>query len=449
MCTRLIHVLLVLVGATVLPAFGQERQTTDAGHSSSDVTEQTVAGVKLLVKRRPGSQTVAVGLFFTGGSGNTTPDQAGIEALTLATAIEASHRFPRAALRRQTARLGAHLGYVVTYDYAAITLATTRRTFDQSWLLFADVVRRPRFADEDVALARDRLTASLLEAADDPETILQQTQAKVVYRRHPYAAHPTGTPETLARLTVADVRTHYAQMLVTQRLLLIVVGDLEPESVAKQARLLLTGLPTGAPPPPIPSLFWTNSDVTLTTRALPTDYVQGVYAAPPLTAPDFPALRLAVAVLRDRVFEEVRVKRHLSYAPTAFLTAQGANVGGIAVSAVDADQAVAVMLNEIERLRTELVEPAELRATAAQFLTTYYLAAETNSSQVMTLALYELVGGGWRQAFVAPDRLQAVTPEQVRAAARKYMVNLRFAIVGNETRVRALVSRFATTTPQD
>ncbi len=425
-----------LAPVLLAPAYAQRAVAGDRPQDA--VTERTIAGVKTLVKRRPGSQTVAIGLFFAGGSGDVSPAQAGIEALTLATAIEASRRFPREALRRATARLGASLGYLVTYDYSALTLATTRQAFEPSWTLFADVARHPRFEREDVALTRERLIAALRDDADDPESILQQTQAKALYADHPYAAAPKGTPETLARLEATDLRARHARLLVARRLLLVAVGDLDPDLIAQRAAALFAGLPAGEAPEPVPSLSWTASDVTLAARPLPTDYVQGVYAAPPLAAPDFPALRLAAAVLRDRVFEEVRVKRNLSYAPMAFLTAQGANVGGIYVSSVDPSQSVAVMLDEIERLKTELVEPAELRATAAQFLTTSYLAEETNSGQVGTLALYELVGGGWRQAATALERLQAVTPEQARAAARKYMVNLRFAIVGDERRARRL-----------
>ncbi|MFQ3582292.1 MAG: pitrilysin family protein [Chloracidobacterium sp.] len=404
------------------------------------VTEQTIAGVKTLVKRRPGSQTVAVGLFFAGGASQTSPQQAGIEALTLAVATEASRRFPRETLRQETARLGAGLSYVVTYDYSALTLATTQKTFETAWNLFADVVRHPRFEAEDVVLTRERLLASLLDDEDDPEAILQQTQANAIYRHHPYAAAPRGTTETLTRLGATDLRAHYAKLLTTKRLLLVVVGDVSPDRIAKRAARLFAGLPAGTAARSVPPLSWEPADVVIAARPLPTDYVQGVYTAPALTAPDFPALRLAAAILRDRVFEEVRVKRNLSYAPTAFLSAQGANVGGVYVSAVDARQAVTVMLDEIERLKSELVEPSELRATVAQFLTTYHLAEETNSGQVSALALYELLGGGWRQAFVSLDRLQSVTPEQVRDAARRYMTNLRFTAVGEEARVRRLLS---------
>src|SRR6185436_1439961 len=98
-------------------------------------------------------------------------------------------------------------------------------------------------------------------------------------------------------------------------------------------------------PNPAPQLAFDKSTVEVTTRELPTNYIQGVFTAPPLTSPDIYPMRVASALLRDRVFEEVRVKRNLSYAPSAFLSSQGANVGGIYVSAVDANQAVSLMLN--------------------------------------------------------------------------------------------------------
>ncbi|MGQ9896098.1 MAG: M16 family metallopeptidase [Acidobacteriota bacterium] len=443
----MLTLILIVTGGLTVQA--RTREATGQLRPQDFVTEQTVAGVKTLVKRRPGSQTVAVGLFFAGGASCTTATQAGIEALTLATATEASRRFPRTILRRETARLGCSLSYLVTYDYSALTLATTRQTFEQSWKLFADVVRHPRFTAEDVRLTRERLRAALLDDEDNPDALLQQTQAKAIYRQHPYAAPPMGTPEALARLGVADVRAHHAQLLMTKRMLLVVVGDVAPERIAAEAARLFAGLPAGTSPKPVPSLSWTKSDVTFVNRSLPTDYVQGVYSAPPLTAPDFPALRLAAAVLRDRIFEEVRVKRNLSYAPTAFLTAQGANLGGIYVSSVTAEQAVKVMLEEIEQLKTELIEPSELRATVAQFLTLTYLAEETNSGQVAALALYELVGGGWREGFASLEQLQAVTPEQVQAAARKHMTNLRFVIVGDAERTRRLRDSVTATAGSD
>src|SRR5205814_5179972 len=118
----------------------------------------------------------------------------------------------------------------------------------------------------------------------------------------------------------------------------------------------------------------------VTSRELPTNYVQGLFTAPPITSPDIYPMYVASSLLRDRVFEEVRVKRNLSYAPDAFLRSQSANIGGLYVTAVDANQAVRVMLNEILRLQREPIDQDDITAVIAQFLTTYYMSQETNAA---------------------------------------------------------------------
>jgi len=110
-----------------------------------------------------------------------------------------------------------------------------------------------------------------------------------------------------------------------------------------------------------PALTFAAPTVDITTRDLPTNYVMGSYVAPSMTTPDIYAMRVASSVLQNRVFVEVRVRRNLSYAPDAFLSSQRANVGGIYVSAVDANQAVRVMLDEITRLQREPLDPMKSR----------------------------------------------------------------------------------------
>ena len=103
------------------------------------VTEFEVNGLKVLVKRREGSLTVAAGLFLRGGVRNITADNAGIEALMLASATEATTSFPRERMRSELSRMGTVVSYGVSYDYSALTLATTRLHFDRSWEIFTDV----------------------------------------------------------------------------------------------------------------------------------------------------------------------------------------------------------------------------------------------------------------------------------------------------------------------
>jgi zinc protease len=400
------------------------------------VTEFDVNGMKVLVKRREGSQTVAAGLFLRGGSRNITAENAGIESLMLDVATEASASFPRERLRTALSRMGTVLGSSENYDYSVLSLTTTRANFDRSWEIFTDVALRPAFTKEDFELIKSRTVSALRDDSDDPDTYLQRLQERVAYAGHPYLNRPQGTPETVARLTLEDIRKYHQQMMQTSRLLLVVVGDLDPALVRASVEKSFGKLPRGDyKVEPVPQLTFSTPTVEVTQRGLPTNYINGVFTAPPLTADDIHAMQIASSILRDRVFEEVRVKRNLSYAPNAFLGSQGANLGGIYVTAVDANQAVRVMLDEIRRLQTQPISGSDITGVVSQYLTTYYMGQETNAAQAGSLAEYELIGGGWRHSFDMLTHLRSVTPADVQRVAQKYMRNIRFVVLGDPARI--------------
>lgn len=396
------------------------------------VTEFDVNGLKVLIKQRPGSLTVAGGLFLRGGSRNITAENAGIESLMLDVATEASANFPRERMRTELARMGTVIGASENYDYSVLSVTSTRFNFDRSWQIFVDVALRPALTKEDFELVKSRKVAGLRDDTDDPDSYLQRLQERVAYAGHPYLNRPEGTAESVSRLTLEDVRRYYQQMMQTSRLLLVLVGDLDVADLRQRVTAAFGKLPRGNyRPEPMPQLSFTTPSVEVIQRGLPTNYIQGLFTAPPLTAADIYPMSVASNLLRDRVFEEVRVKRNLSYAPNAFLSSQGANVGGIYVTAVDANQAVSVMLDQIKRLQTKPATEEDITGVVSQFLTSYYLGQETNAAQAANLAEYELIGGGWRNSFEMLSRLSSVTPEEVQRVAQKYMRNIRFVVLGD------------------
>ncbi|HEX6623071.1 MAG TPA: pitrilysin family protein [Pyrinomonadaceae bacterium] len=423
---------------TAAPATAPARAAADAqtAKALSDaarlVTEFDVNGLKVLVKRREGSQTVAAGLFIRGGARNITAENAGVEALMLDVATEASTNFPLERMRAELSSMGTVLTYGINYDYSAISLNSTRANFDRSWEIFTDAALRPSFAPEDFERVKNRIVISRKDDADTPDSYLQQLQAKSAYAGHPYLNDPSGTVESISRLKIEDVRRYHQQMMQTSRLLIVVVGDLDPEQLRRRVEATFGKLPRGDyRAAALPELSFPAQTVEVTPRALPTNYVQGMFVAPALTAPDIYPMRVASTILQSRVFQEVRVRRNLSYAPDAFLRSHGANTGGIYVTAVNANQAVRVMLEEISRLQTTPVSETDLKSTTQHFLTRHYLGQETNAAQAGELAQYELLGGGWRNSAVFLDRLRAVTPQDVQRVAKTYMRNIRFVVLGN------------------
>ncbi len=399
---------------------------------ASLVSEFEVNGLKLLIKRREGSLSVAAGLFIKGGAANITAANAGIETLMLSASTEASTGFPRERMRTELSRIGTVIGSSSNNDYSVLSLASTRMHFDRSWEIFTDVILRPSFTKEDVSLVQQRMVVSLSDDTDNPDVYLQKLQEKVAYAGHPYLNDTGGTTESVAKLTPEDLRRYHDKVMETSRLLLVIVGDVNPIEMRDLVANSIGKLPRGNyKPEPMPALAFDKSTVEVTPRSLPTNYIQGLFSAPSLTSPDIYAMRVASSLLRDRVFEEVRVKRNLSYAPDAFLRSQAANVGGLYVTAVDANQSVRVMLSEINRLQQQQVKAEEIQAVVAQYLTTYYLGQETNAAQAGELAQYELIGGGWRTSTDFLEKLTAVTPSDVQRVSQKYMKNIRFVVLGN------------------
>ncbi len=396
------------------------------------VTELDVNGLKVLIKRRPSSPTVAAGLFVRGGVRNLTAQNAGIENLTLNVAVEASKNFPRATLRKELAGTGSSVGAGSNVDFSVMSLASTRQHFERSWKVFADLAINPSFSAEDVELVRERSLTTLRDDTDTPESYLALLEEKIVYENHPYFNNPRGTVETMSRFKAEDLRAYHQKIMQTSQLLLVIVGDLDATVLQKMIADTLGKLPRGNyQEKPIPAMSFTKPTLDVTSRALQTNYVEGVFSAPALNNPDYYAMRVAVSILASRVFQEVRVKNNLSYAPSAEMSNMSANTANISVSAVEANKAVNLMLLEIEKLKNNPIQKSDILETSGFFLTTYYIKQETNAAQAAELASYELIGSGWRNSGDFLDRIRDVTPADVQRVSQKYMKNIRFIVLGD------------------
>ncbi|MGI8670497.1 MAG: M16 family metallopeptidase [Aridibacter sp.] len=425
----------------VIGTFAQFAQDkTDVADQIALVSEFDVNGLKVVVKRRPSAPTVAAGLFVRGGARNISDKNAGVEYFMLDAATEGSKMFPREAIRRELASTGSGIGASVANDYSVLNFASTLEHFDKTWQIFTDAAMNPTFEKDDVERTREKLLTSLRDDEDDADGFLQVLQDRVIYANHPYFNNVRGTLATIQKLAPNDLKAYHQATMQTSKLLLVVVGDLSAADVRKKVESTLGKLPRGNyKETAFPALDFSKTTLEVSPRTLPTNYIQGVFNAPSLNNPDYYAMRVAITILRNRLFEEVRERRQLSYAPSAELNELSANTGNIYVTAVDANQTITVMLDQIKGLRNELVDEREISGVAGQFLTTYYIDQETNAAQAAELAKYELIGGGWQNSFEFLNRLVDVTPQRVQAVSQKYLKNLRFVVVGNPVAINKAI----------
>lgn len=411
-------------------SFGQGKTASAA--PTPEITEFDVNGLKVIFKRRTSSPTLSAGLFVRGGVKAAPADKPGIENLTLVSSVEGSRKYPNDRVRSEMAETGSAVAAQAGTDLSVISMITTRANLERTWALFTDLAIDPTFAKADIDRVRDAMTAGLRNANSSPDSALGNLEEKIVYAGHPYANQPEGTIEGLAKLTSADLAAYHKTLLQTSRLLLVVVGDSTVDQIKKLATESFGKLPKGNyVDKPLPKLVFNKPTVDIVERQLPTNYVKGVFYAPSLTDPDYYAMRVAMVILQSRVYNEVRIKRNLSYAPNAEMDNDAANTANIYVTSVDPNTSVKVMLACIEDMKTTPIDQDEFEGVPGYFLTTHYLEQETDNAQVGELARYELIGGGWKHSLEFTDGIKNVTLDDVRRVSEKYMKDLRFVVVGD------------------
>ena len=435
MMMKLTKIFLVLTALST-SVLTQTNGFDDVAAGANLVSEFNVNGLKVIYKRRPNSATVSSGLFIRGGARNITDKNAGIEALMLATAVEAGKNIPRQTVRRELAGRGSSINTGVSNDYSVIGIATTKPDFPRVFEIFSDLILNPAFADEDIKRNKDLLLAKLREAGSVPEAALETMQGRVIYSGHPYANDINGTPTSIGSITAADLRAYHKRLMETSRLLFVIVGDLD----ANQLRQMLTGtfgkMPTGTyKDVAYPAIDFSKGTLDVTQRTLPTNYVKGVFAAPSIGNPDYYAMRVAMSILQTLVYQKVRGELQLSYAPDADMESFAANTANISVSTTDPNRAVAAMVDQIKFLQERQLNPSVIDEIASFFLTRHYIGQETSTAQVAELAKYELIGGGWRNSFQFLNGVRSVKPDDIRTVANKYMKNIRYVYIGDPAAV--------------
>jgi len=86
------------------------------------------------------------------------------------------------------------------------------------------------------------------------------------------------------------------------------------------------------------------------------------------------------------------------------------------------------LLAQVERIKNELVSTAELDRVRNQVIAAKVYEKDSVYYQAMLIGILETIGMDWRLADEYVDRLSAVTPEQVQAVARKYLVEDRLTV---------------------
>ena len=403
-----------------------------------------VSGVQVILRQSTANNVVAANLYLLGGARQINQSNAGIESLLLEVSDRGTSKYPRATLRRKMSALGSEIVTEPSDDWTMFGIRATTEVLDSTWAIFADRLMEPTLNPTDVALIKTQFLSGIHQRRDDPDALAEFLADSLAFSGHPYGVPVSGTEASISAIDAQALKAYHDSQIVKSRMLLVVVGNVDRAHVEKLVRSTLVQLPAGnykwTAPPRLPER---PAALVVESRMLPTNYLIGYYSGPLANSDDYQALRIATSVLTGRLFAEIRTRENLTYDVHAPFVDRAASAGGLYVSTVSPDTTLKLMRSAVTELQRGLLDRDGLERLEQQFLTEYFLDNETNGAQADFLARSQLYRGDYREAEKFVDELKSVTPEAVRRVAQRYMKGIRFAYVGDPSKLkRDLISLF-------
>lgn len=394
------------------------------------------SGARVWLIESHGLPMVDVNIDFDAGARRDPADKAGLANVTASMtskgllARNGQPAMDENQLGEAWADLGAGFGGSAGSDRMSFSLRslTDPELLPKAVQLAARQMGEPAFPENIWVRERDRMAAAIREANTRPGTIVAREFAKAVYSGHPYGFEPT--EETLARITVADMRRIHSGLRACGAKVSIVgaVNRQQADAIARDmlARLPANGCQAQPPVPEVPDLG------AAADRKIPFTSAQAhVLIGQPghkRSDPDYFPIMVGNYTLGgggfvSRLTNEVREKRGLSYSVYSYF-APGMHAGafqiGLQTRPDQAGQAVQVAKEVLARFVAEGPNDAELKAAKDFMIGGFPLRLDSNRKLLDNLAVI-----AWHELPLDyldtwTRKVEQVTAQQIREAfARK------------------------------
>jgi zinc protease len=389
-------------------------------------------GLRVISVRRDGLPLVTAQLVVRSGDEMDPPSQAGLADLTanLLTKGAAGLSAPQIAAAAET--LGSSLSATAGWDESDVAITVTTPRLPQALALLAKVVRQPDFGARELKRAQAQAIDDVRLDLSKPTALAGLVAARGTFGTGAYGHPRSGTPASIARIGRVDVQQWHAALYRPDNAILILAGDITPAQALQLAQTSFGDWPR--PSAPLPAKRPGSGDRSLPAVVLINQHGAGqagvvaAHPAPPRSDAHYYDGLVADAVLGGsysaRLNEEIRIKRGLSYGAFSELQPLG-NAGAWLASAQTRNpavpQVVDLMLGQFRQLGDEKVPDAELAARKATLIGSYGRSLETTTglaTQLAELAVYDV---NLDEISRYPQRVDAVTPRQLRKYARKHL----------------------------
>lgn len=396
-------------------------------------------GLKVIVREDHRAPVVVSQVWYKIGSAYEHTGITGISHVLEHMMFQGTPEHPGAEFSRIIAEQGGEENAFTSRDYTAYYQKLEKSRLPVSFELEADRMRNLTLAKNEFEReVRVVMEERRLRTEDKPSALTYEKFMATAFHVSPYHNPVIGWMDDLQHLTIDDTSGWYRTWYAPNNALVIVAGDVQPDAVFALAEKHFGPLEPSVIPEPKPRREPPQEGqrrVTVKEPAeLPALYMG--YKVPSLKTVSRDAvwkpyaLEVAAAVLDGgnaaRLSRELVRGRQIAASVGAGYDLYALNdtlfmLSGVPAGGHETDELEQALLAQIERLRNERVDQQELERIKARVTANKVYERDSVFYQAMQIGQLEAIGLDWREGERFVERIEAVTPEQVRQVAREFL----------------------------
>jgi predicted Zn-dependent peptidase len=404
------------------------------------VTAQTLSnGLTLWLVPRPGFPKDSFAVAVRGGLASDPKDRPGLSHLITAAVGQGTKRRTAKQIAEELQAAGGDLTSGASADSIVVGTSVLSSKAEAGLTILADVLQNATFPDSEVELAKRNAADSLRSQEADPSFLARRALAKAVFADHPYSII-SGTQGSIQKSTAEDLRHEYAKRFRPDQVVLVAVGDFQPDKLMATIESLF-GTWSAPKEPPLAAVQKPSRpaphEVFYVERAgsVQTNILVGTLG-PIRGDPDYASTQVADAIyggmFGSRLTLNIREDKGYTYSPWSALASRH-QAAILQTWAAVRNEVTGASLNEInyELNRMATTEPGLEEVSQAQRYLTGTRALELQSQDAVARELAQLWVFGLPPEELGAEsaRIQKVTAKDVAQVGTKYFPASRQTIV--------------------
>jgi zinc protease len=398
-------------------------------------------GIEAYLLSEPSIPFLSLSMHFKGGAALDPKGKEGLSHMVSGLLDEGAGELDSQAFRTELEDLAIRLSFDAGRDEFTGQLKTLTEHRRRAFELLRLALAEPRFDVEPVERIRSQIQASLRRRSEDPDYLAGVTWFETAFPDHAYGRPVQGTVDSVATITVDDLRGFVDRRLARDNLVIGVAGDVTAEELKPLLDLAFGDLPPSSAPVDIAEATPDLGQTVVVRRDIPQSQVIFGETGIKRNDPEFYAAYVANHILggggfTSRLTDEVRERRGLAYSVYSYLYPADHSplwLGGLGTTNASVGEALRLVRQEVEKIAQGEVGEAELKDAKTYLTGSFPLRLTSNDAIAGMLVSMQVNELGIDYLDKRNGYIEAVTLDDLRrVAARLYdPAKLLVVVVGD------------------